>query len=515
MAPATERLRAWRARRTLRARLIAGLLALLVVMCSVIGVVTTVALHSFLVDRLDQQLSEAGAGFALSLEHPGGIPATDDDDEQFASADLRGQAVGTLGARVVGGQVTDAAVIAHTDGQVSLHTPKLPARDSARLAALPPDGTSRTVELTGLGHYRVRAVTGQDGDVLVTGLPMDSVEATVHRLQAVDLVVFAVGLLATGIAGAFWVGLSLRPLRRVAATAMRVADTPLATGEVSMPSGVEEADPRTEVGQVGYAFNHMLAHVEGALTARQASEDRLRQFVADASHELRTPLAAIRSYAELARRQAEGSDELTFALGRVDSESRRMAALVDDLLLLARLDAGRPLARETVDVTRLAIDATSDARAAGPDHRWVLELPDEPVTVEGDDHRLHQVLANLLTNARSHTPPGTTVTVAVAEEPSAVALTVADDGPGIPPALQQRVFERFVRADTSRSRVAGSTGLGLAIVTAVVAAHGGTVSVESRPGRTVFTVRLPRPAAAAPPEQPAPAAAEPDAPVHH
>jgi two-component system OmpR family sensor kinase len=292
-------------------------------------------------------------------------------------------------------------------------------------------------------------------------------------------------------------------------TAATVTELPLASGAVQLPHRVADADPRTEVGQLGAAFNQMLGHVESALARRQASEDRLRSFAADASHELRTPLAAIRGYAELAGRYPGAlPEEVAHALSRVESESARMSALVEDLLLLARLDAGRPLEHEPVDLTRLAIDATSDARAAGPDHRWQLELPDGPVLVTGDESRLHQVLANLLSNARTHTPAGTTVIVALRRgpdpgsaapadpgAPQLAELSVTDHGPGIPAGLQGRLFERFVRGDTSRSRAAGSTGLGLAIVDAVIAAHGGTAAVTSRPGRTSFVISLPVPGA--------------------
>ena len=327
--------------------------------------------------------------------------------------------------------------------------------------------------------------------------------------------VFGSVLLFAGVLGMFWVRFSLRPLRRVAATAAQVADLPLESGVVSLPAGVPDTDPDTETGQVGLAFNRMLGHVETALRKRAASESRLRRFAADASHELRTPLAAIRGYAELALRHPGNSpDEVTHALGRVLSESTRMSVLVDDLLLLARLDAGRPLSSEPVDMTRLAIEATSDARVARPSHRWMLELPDDPVLALGDEHRLHQVLGNLLSNAGRHTPDGTTVTVGVsgtlpAGEPGAGAesvahgalppgprlvLTVTDNGPGIPADLLPDLFERFTRADTSRSHAtnASSTGLGLAIVDAVVAAHHGAVLVTSRPGMTRFTIVLAR-----------------------
>jgi two-component system OmpR family sensor kinase len=234
----------------------------------------------------------------------------------------------------------------------------------------------------------------------------------------------------------------------------------------------------------------MLDHVGAALEARQDSETRLRQFVADASHELRTPLAAIRGYAELSRR-GELPADAEYALVRISAQSERMTTLVEDLLLLARLDAGRPLERREVDLTRLVVDAVSDAHAAGPGHRWQIALPEEPVTVPGDASRLAQVLANLLANARAHTPPGTAVTVALALEADGARLDVVDDGPGIPPELVPHVFERFARGSTSRSRANGSSGLGLAIVHAVVAAHGGSVSVSSVPGRTAFTVHLP------------------------
>ena len=223
-------------------------------------------------------------------------------------------------------------------------------------------------------------------------------------------------LLLAGAGGTLWVRFSLRPLRRVAATASQVAELPLDSDEVELPAGVPDTDPATETGQVGLAFNRMLGHVQTALRRRAASEARLRRFAADASHELRTPLSAIRGYAELAlRHPGDSPEQVTHALGRVLSESTRMSVLVDELLLLARLDAGRPLASEPVDMTRLVIDATSDAQVARPGHRWVLELPDDPVLVSGDEHRLHQVLANVLSNAGKHTPDGATVTVRVGD----------------------------------------------------------------------------------------------------
>jgi two-component system OmpR family sensor kinase len=331
--------------------------------------------------------------------------------------------------------------------------------------------------------------------VLITGLPLSGMESTLHKVEIAELVAFSAALVLAGIIGTGFVRLSLRPLRRVAATATRVTQLPLASGEVTLGERVPDTSPRTEVGQVAEAFNRMLGHVEGALARRAASEARLRRFAADASHELRTPLAAIRGYAELALRNPDADPaDIAHALRRVESESARMSVLVDELLLLAQLDAGRPLARDPVDLSRLAIDATDDARVASADHRWILELPQEAVLVRGDEHRLHQVLVNLMSNATRHTPKDTTVTVALADgaQPGTVELSVTDDGPGIAPELKPALFERFVRGDSSRSRAAGSTGLGLAIVDAVTTAHGGSIIVDSKPGRTRFAITLPR-----------------------
>jgi two-component system OmpR family sensor kinase len=484
--------RRWLARRTLRGRLIAGLVTLLALACAAVGVTTYLVLHSTLITQLDSQLRAAGGRYASCMEannpgthapRQGGPPAPQDCNQ------TPGLAAGTFGARLKNGVVTDHGVIG---GRC-----RLSAADQAALARLPPDGRYYSLELCSHdGDYRLTAVSGRDGDVLITGLPLRDMESTLRKVILAELIAFSAALLLTGILGTGFVRLSLRPLRRVAATATRVTELPLGSGDVALHERVPDTNPRTEVGQVGAAFNRMLEHVEAALARRAASESRLRRFAADASHELRTPLAAIRGYAELARRHpGPVPADIGHALSRVESESVRMSMLVDELLLLAQLDAGRPLAMESVDLTRLAIDATSDARVAAPGHRWLLELPDEPVLVRGDEHRLHQVLANLMSNAAKHTPRGTTVTVALAVAAGAsdqVRLSVTDDGPGIAAELQSTLFERFVRADTSRSRAAGSTGLGLAIVDAVTAAHGGSVSMTSQPGRTRFVITLPR-----------------------
>jgi two-component system, OmpR family, sensor kinase len=282
----------------------------------------------------------------------------------------------------------------------------------------------------------------------------------------------------------------------VSAAARKVADLELDKGEVRLPTPIVPVDPdgaHTEVGQLGSALNRMLDRIAGALSARHASETRVRQFVSDASHELRTPLAAIRGYTELAQRKRdELPEDVAHAMSRVESETQRLTTLVEDMLLLARLDEGRPLERTPVDLVRVVADAVSDAHAAGPEHQWTLELPDDPVQVTGDPARLHQVLTNLLTNARVHTPAGTTVTTSVTtRSDGAAVLSVTDDGPGIPEALQPEVFERFARGDSSRSRRGGSTGLGLAIVAAVVKAHRGTIDLHSVPGDTRFVITLP------------------------
>ena len=264
------------------------------------------------------------------------------------------------------------------------------------------------------GDYKLTAVRTPTGQVLLTGLPLRNIEHTLQNVEIAEIAVFALVVVVVAGTGVGLVRFSLRPLRRVATTATMVAELPLDTGVVSLPPQVPDDDPRTEVGRVGAAFNRMLQHVESALANRAASETRLRRFAADASHELRTPLSAIRGYAELALRQGGPvPPDVTHALERVQSESARMSVLVDELLLLARLDAGRPLATEPVDLTMLTIEATSDARVASPSHRWRLELPDEPLTVRGDELRLRQVLSNLLSNAAKHTPADSEITVAV------------------------------------------------------------------------------------------------------
>ncbi|MFD7897334.1 sensor histidine kinase [Streptomyces sp. NPDC059743] len=544
-----------RRRWSLRTRLVVSAVVLIAVVAAVIGAVTTIAFRSYLYDQLDSQVGSIARRAAgppkagptgdgpLIGDGLGNGPVdgpSDGPSDALASGDgladavlggkdpLRivtggGAPVGTVGAVVADdGAISRAVVSILQDSDESwrpIADRPLTRAETAALATVPRDEDPHTVTLPGRGDYRIEYVTGENGALLV-GVPLTDVQNTLNTLVVVEVCVTVAGLFAAGIAGGVLVGVALRPLRRVATTATRVSELPLHSGEVAPLERVPaaEADPRTEVGQVGAALNRMLGHVGSALAARQESEMRVRQFVADAGHELRTPLASIRGYAELTRRGRERpGPDTRHALGRIESEAERMTGLVEDLLLLARLDAGRPLSYENTDLSLLVVDAVSDARAAGQDHHWRLELPepDAPAAVvQGDASRLHQVLVNLLANARTHTPPGTTVTARVRRSDagprsdvgpsgsgpdgwspagcsSAVVLEVQDDGPGIPSALLPHVFERFARGDASRSRAAGSTGLGLAIVQAVVTAHGGTVDVRSVPGRTVFAVRLP------------------------
>ncbi|MEU8891165.1 HAMP domain-containing sensor histidine kinase [Streptomyces sp. NPDC048442] len=530
---------------SLRARLVVSCVALIAVAAAVIGVVTSVALHSYLENQVDDQLNAA-----LDREHGRGL--------QFVAAP--GQPLDTVGLRDgVGARSVDAP-----GARPEAHVKPLSAAQVKALEGAPRDGTPHTVTVPGLGEYRVVAGSGDgpqpgpgpgpgpglrygligdgagDGSAadgqsggqadgkardVVLGFPLEGAQDTVRTLVVVVVCVTVAALVAAGLAGNALVGAALRPLRRIAATATRVSELPLDRGEVALHERVPQAqaDPRTEVGQVGAALNRMLGHVGSALVARQESETRVRRFVADASHELRTPLASIRGYAELTRRGRESvaaGPDTRHALGRIEAEATRMTGLVEDLLLLARLDAGAEgggvgsvLSGESTDLVPLVVDAVSDARAAGQEHVWRLELPDEPVVVRGDPARLQQVLVNLLGNARTHTPAGTRVTARVRGDSGGRALVeVRDDGPGVAPELVGRVFERFVRGDVSRARVGAtaggsggsartvavassgspaSTGLGLAIVRAVVEAHGGKVAVESVPGCTVFSVWLP------------------------
>ncbi|MGW6731997.1 ATP-binding protein [Streptomyces sp. NPDC055013] len=499
--PRTQKRRAGQPR-TLRTRLVVASVVLIAVVCAVIGTVTTLALRSHLYDQLDDKLTEAVGRAAGLGGPPGGDPgknsAVTKGRQSFSLDDFvtRGpQPSGTVIAKVQNGAITDASIgrkgTSTTDFS-GMVPDDLTESQIEALNSVAQDNAKHTVDLGSLGEYRVEYKTGDNGSFYVA-IPTEEVTSTLSTLMLIEASVTAAALVAAGIAGTVIVGVATRPLRRVAATATRVSELPLHTGEVNLSERVPatETDPHTEVGQVGAALNRMLDHVHGALHSRQQSEMRVRQFVADASHELRTPLASIRGYAELTRRgREEVGPDTRHALGRIESEAGRMTLLVEDLLLLARLDAGRPLQFEQTDLIPLVVDTISDARAAGMDHNWRLDLPDEPALVSADAARLQQVLVNLLGNARNHTPPGTTVTARVQRRGPWLCVDVEDNGQGIPSDLLPHVFERFARGDSARSRATGSTGLGLAIVQAVATAHGGAVTVDSVPGRTVFTVHL-------------------------
>jgi two-component system, OmpR family, sensor kinase len=477
--------------RSLRVRLLLVLVALLAVVCAAVGWITVIAMQDFLVGQLDTQLTSAG-GRAVHGGPPGsGQPGGSDPSQSGAQFLLApGQSVGTLGARVANGEISGADILGNNGKLV----PVAAGRVSV-LASVRPGAPPVTVTVAGLGQFRVSGMPVAGGIVLITGLPLGDVERTVHQIIVVELVVAAAGLVLATAAGALIIRRTLRPLRRVADTAVRVSALPLSVGDVAIEERIDarQAADRTEVGQVAGAVNRLLDHVDAALTARQQSEMKVRRFVADASHELRTPLTAIRGYAELTRpMRAAAPAQMSYALERVESEAERMTAMVEDLLMLARLDAGRELAHEPVDLTHLLLDVVSDAVASGPAHRYELKLPDEPFIVTGDADRLHQVFANLLANSRVHTPPGTRVVVMLSStDPGTAVVTVLDDGPGIAEDMLPTIFERFARGAESRHRDGGSTGLGLAIVKAIVESHHGTVGVLSRPGQTAFNVRLP------------------------
>ncbi|MDQ1123891.1 two-component system OmpR family sensor kinase [Microbacterium trichothecenolyticum] len=457
------------------------------------SVATVLALRSFTLDRLDQQVRE-GLSFAVgrdAFDGHGGEGPGGGEPPPGMDAGTPAPRIGTLMAVIGDDGTVRSSGYTRADGTVV----SLTADQIALLrSSVPTDRAPTTVDFGGeLGAFRVAAAE-DDGALIVAGNSEADVTATTTALTIILLAVSAVTLLIAVIGLSFFVRRSLRPLDRVADVAQRVSTLSLSAGDVEIPDRVATADTdrATEVGRVGSSLNDLLGHVQSSLAARHHSEEQLRRFIADASHELRTPLASIRGYAQLSLGEA-GPMTPTQArsFDRIESEAQRMASLVDDLLLLARLDAGQSLRREEVELTLLAVDAVSDAQAADATHEWRLDVSDDLISVTGDDNRLRQVVANLLRNASTHTPAGTTVTLSLAREGNDAILRVSDTGPGIDPAVVGRLFERFARGDDSRNRDAGSTGLGLSIAQAITEAHGGTISVDSAPGRTVFEVRLP------------------------
>lgn len=465
---------------TLTTRLVAVVVLLVAVTAVAIGTATTLAMRENLDRRLDQDVR---AALSRTLDAPGApqpqVPDGFGGDDDFGPV----RELGVLTAALPDDGVGQGMVLSEREGRGWEASTALTVEQLDALAELESERDLRTVTVPGLGDYRV-AVAELDGGKVVAGLPLDEVEDTVADLLRLELLATLAGIALAAVAAVVVVRRQLAPLREVAATAHRVAELPLASGDIEMTERVPDrlTDERTEIGQVGSALNAMLDHVEDSLGQRHRSEQQVRQFVADASHELRTPLATIAGYTELARHRPETSGT---ALDKVETESARMTALVEDLLLLARLDSGRPLGRQPVDLSRLLLEAVDDARVVDAERSWRLSLPDEPITVTGDEARLHQVVSNLLANARTHTPPGSTVTVTASRE----GFTVHDDGPGFAPDLAPHAFERFTRGDTARTR--GGAGLGLSLVQAIVAAHGGSVTLASSSGDTTITVALP------------------------
>jgi two-component system, OmpR family, sensor kinase len=463
---------------SLTSRLVLTTVTLALVVSVLIGTVTTLAVRDYLTGQLDDSVEAGVRGVAIGMPTGPGP----------------GPRVGSLTATWITddpSQNRTQVTVLRSDGNRDASELSSEALD--QLVDLPTDGQPRTVDVDGVGSYRV-AVTSDGDQTVAVGVGTANVDDAVANLIWWEVLLALLAVLAAGGAATIVVRRQLRPLREVAATAHAVAERPLASGAVDLAERVPEhlTDERTEVGQVGAALNTLLIHVETSLEARHRSEQQVRQFVADASHELRTPLATIAGYTELARRRPGDAAMMGTALDKVEEESGRMTSLVEDLLLLARLDSGRPLGRDPVDLTRLAVEAVSDARVVDPDHHWRVDIPDDlvdsPAEVPGDELRLHQVVTNLLTNARKYTPAGTTVTVTVRRD----GFSVHDDGPGFPPDLVDHAFERFARGDTARTRGQEvGVGLGLALVEAIVTAHGGRVALRSVPGDTTVEVTLP------------------------
>ncbi|MCX6500990.1 MAG: HAMP domain-containing sensor histidine kinase [Microbacterium sp.] len=477
-----------RRRWTLRRKLVVGTGTLVAIGLLVAGILTTVALRSFVYERLDTQVQEE-LQRAMGPESPGGEDALNQPGS--FSDDGPAERVGSLQVFLdEEGSVRESAYVADNGDEVTLTDEQKEILQSTTLT----DGVPATVDLgSEIGVFRVVSGT-QAGTTVIAGRSVEDVTATTTALAVILLGVSGATLLVILVGLAVVVTRSLRPLSRVAAVADRVATRELADGEVDIPDRVDvgDTDSHTEVGRVGRSLNTLLGHVEAALTSRQHSEEQLRRFIADASHELRTPLASIRGYAQLSQAEAAPmtpTQERSF--DRISAESARMADLVDDLLLLARLDAGQSLREDSIDLPLLVIDAVSDAHAADPAREWRLDEVTDEAIASGDENRLRQVLSNLLRNARTHTPPGTVVTTSLSVDDTHAIIRVNDNGTGIDPSVRDRLFERFARGDHSRNRDSGSTGLGLSIAHAIVAAHGGTITVDSEPGNTTFTVRVP------------------------
>ncbi len=461
---------------SLRHRLVAAVAAIGLVLI-VAGVVVAGLIRGALIDQVDRQLERATPRLGIfigAFEPPLGAPPAANPDDRDRYTELYVALASDEGLRVFGPTVgteppPEWSQVIPPDGRLDDPSPRF-----------------TTVGAVGGGpSYRVLIEGIPSGGAIAVAQPLRATEHTYRQIVTVEVIAFLAVLLTLCMVAWWLLRHGVRPIENMAMTANAIAD-----GDLSRR--VAPAEPKTEVGRLGIALNTMLGQIEGAFDERQESEDRLRRFVADASHELRTPLTSIRGYAELWRAGAIATEgEQSDAMRRIEHESARMGRLVDDMLLLARLDEGRPLDLAPVDLGQIVEDAARDARAVESDRPISLSVEDN-VVVLGDADRLRQVAANLLANARVHTPPGTAVEVSVRSDGPAAVLEVNDHGPGLPPELAHRVFERFVRADPARTRSTGGSGLGLAIVAAVVEAHGGHAEVESRPGDgATFRVVLP------------------------
>jgi two-component system, OmpR family, sensor kinase len=478
---------------SLRARILVGVLLLSAAGLVLLAVVTYTEQRSFLLDRVDQEVRGAAPALSVALDAAGFRPPVEGRSTggfPLTGGSARPGPGGRGGSPNLPpgtyGQRRDAAgkVLGHvliTYGQSAPAAPVIPAHV--------PIGRLFTVGSVGSSGLRYRVYVSRDPEdtgLTLVAVPLHEVDQTLGQLLLVEVLVIAGVLVALGAAAFLIVRIGLRPLDRIGATAGAIA-----AGDLSRR--VTPADSRTEVGRLGLALNAMLERLEHAFAERQASEDRLRQFLADSSHELRTPLAAIRGYAELFRmgatRDAAGTE---LAMRRIEDEATRMGVLVQDLLELARLDEAPDVVRQPVDLATLARDAVEDAHATDPDRPIGLATPNA-VVVPGDPHQLRQILANLMRNALVHTPAGTPIEVSVDADERDAVLTVRDHGPGIPDAAMGSLFERFWRADGGRGRGKAGAGLGLAIVSAIVDAHGGQVRAENAPdGGAAFVVRLPK-----------------------